>query len=57
LLSSIGEMLQVTGKAVGEFLEVLLAPVYVPDIAVDTVEEAEKRRRKKSGKRGQGVQR
>ena len=50
-------MLQVTGKAVGEFLEVLLAPVYVPDIAVDTVEEAEKRRRKKSGKRGQGVQR
>ena len=57
LFSSVGDMLQVTGKSVGEFLEVLIAPVYFPDNAVDTVEEAEKRRRKKSRKQGQGIQR
>ncbi|WP_316846501.1 DUF5712 family protein [Pedobacter psychrodurus] len=57
LFSSVGDMLQVTGKLVGEFLEVLIAPVYVPDIAADTVEEAEKRRRKKSRKQGRGMQR
>jgi len=55
LFSSVGDMLQVTGKSVGDFLEVLIAPVYVPDIAADTVEEAEKRRRKKSRKQGQGM--
>lgn len=57
LFSSVGDMLQMTGRSVGEFLEVLIAPVYVPDIAADTVEEAEKRRRKKSRKQGQGMQR
>jgi len=53
LFSSVGDMLQVTGKSVGDFLEVLIAPVYVPD----TVEEAEKRRRKKSRKQDQSMQR
>ena len=44
-------MLQVTGKSVGDFLEVLIAPVYVPDIVIDTVEEAEKRDVKSQGSR------
>jgi len=40
-------MLRVTGKSVGDFLEVLIATVYLPDTAADNVEEAEKRSRKK----------
>jgi hypothetical protein len=57
LFSSVGDMLEVTGKSVGDFLEVLIEPVYIPDMAPDTAEEAEKRRRRKARQQGQGIQR
>lgn len=57
IFSSFGHMLQSTGKTIGEFLEVLMEPAFIPDIGSDTIEEAEKKRRKKARQKGQGMQR
>ncbi|MFC3561153.1 DUF5712 family protein [Pedobacter jamesrossensis] len=57
IFSSARDMLESTGKTVGEFLEVLMEPAFIPDIASDTIEEAEKRRRRKAREQGQGMQR
>lgn len=57
LFSSVGQMLESTGKTVGEFLEVLMEPAFIPDIASDTIEEAEKQRRRRARQQEQGMQR
>lgn len=57
IFSSVGSMLESTGKTVGEFLEVLMEPAFIPDIASDTIEEAEKKRRRKARQQEQGMQR
>ena len=57
LFSSVGHMLESTGKTVGEFLEVLIEPAFIPDIASDTIEEAEKQRRRRARQQEQGMQR
>lgn len=57
LFSSVGHMLESTGKTVSEFLEVLMEPAFIPDIASDTIEEAEKQRRRRARQQEQGMQR
>lgn len=57
IFSSVGSMLESTGKTIGEFLEVLMEPAFIPDIASDTIEEAEKKRRRKARQQEQGMQR
>ena len=57
IFSSVSNMFESTGKTEGEFLEVLMEPVHIADIASDTIEEAEKRRRRKARRQEQGMQR
>jgi len=57
--TSTSEMLEVLGKTVSGFIDLMMDPVYVPNNETSPVEEAEKRRRRKKNQieqsRGHGV--
>jgi hypothetical protein len=57
LFASTSAMLETAGKTIGDFLEILMEPVYGPGIESDSMEEAEKRRRRKSRQQNRGMQR
>lgn len=57
LLNSTNEMLQVVGKTVSGFIEIMMEPGYTPSPGPGSVEQAEKRRRKKRKGQSQGISR
>ncbi|WP_316826821.1 DUF5712 family protein [Pedobacter miscanthi] len=57
LLNSANEMLQVVGKTVSGFIEIMMEPVYTPSTGSGSVDQAEKKRRKKRKGQSQGISR